>query len=605
MSYASANVTPEGWGPVLFRPSRRSLVILLIAAGAFAWLAWRHEAWVAVAAVAPPNGECWGEMWMHNGGVLLAWNRQNAIVGWDGRTGRRLYDVDGLGASYVARVTGGGRRLLLVGWDGHGGQFLTDFDVPTGRIVTRKFLPDGVRVEDVLPERDMILYVRPHPSKGLRAVDLAEFGLLKLSDPGGGGRRRLFEARDAPREKISPDGATVLLIENHFPWGDLEYVATLREIPTGRPVLSIRCAGEFEPAFSEDGSSLVVLAVTRAKDPNGTSDQPVASAVAMERYSTRTGEKLASVAFEGDKIDTRTLLPRVPDGIAVSLDGLRVAAVGAEFGGFVFPLTCTVTVFDTGAGRVLSRAGVMYDEVSSRMPIRFFPDGRRFAVVGPRYGETSVYGMDASQPLAVMKGPQRGVLEISISPDGSWMATRGDDHALRAYRRVGWECRESRLGVLGFPHAWLLAGAVSALALSLRSDALRAPGASETHLISAEKASLILVAAALPRTVWVVVGLASGMTLPASAAPLLLLCAIGLGTGSRFWRAAVLAALAVQLSLNLYWLRKLHQHEMALRTAVLDRTWYVPWEVMLAILGAATVGVGVALFQMCRRTRPA
>ena len=72
-----------------------------------------------------------------------------------------------------------------------------------------------------------------------------------------------------------------------------------------------------------------------------------------------------------------------------------------------------------------------------------------------------------------------------VSPDGRAIARMSDatyerddgygrDSAVTVYRKVGGECRESVLGVLGMPHVWGLSAAGVALARDVAGWAVRA-----------------------------------------------------------------------------------------------------------------------------------
>src|SRR5436190_17630984 len=53
LDYASNQTQRIPWGPILFKPSLRSLVLLALTAAAFFWVSKRHVAWKYVAAIPP------------------------------------------------------------------------------------------------------------------------------------------------------------------------------------------------------------------------------------------------------------------------------------------------------------------------------------------------------------------------------------------------------------------------------------------------------------------------------------------------------------------------------------------------------------------------
>ncbi|SRR5258706_15413059 len=45
LEYANPRGLKSRWGPILFRPSRRSILLILLTLASAAWLALRHEPW--------------------------------------------------------------------------------------------------------------------------------------------------------------------------------------------------------------------------------------------------------------------------------------------------------------------------------------------------------------------------------------------------------------------------------------------------------------------------------------------------------------------------------------------------------------------------------
>jgi hypothetical protein len=217
-----------------------------------------------------------------------------------------------------------------------------------------------------------------------------------------------------------------------------------------------------------------------------------------------------------------------------------------------------------------------------------------------RYG--GIYDADSGQPLAGLPGMVGGIERADVSPDGRRVAV-SDNGGLRLYRKVGLECRESHLGVLGMPHVWLLGGLLVALVFSLRADARRSSSAAFLSPAASVLALLILVLA-LPRTFHAVLAGLTGEWLM-TPAPLLLACAIGLCGGGRFWRLATLVVLACLLPLDAYC-------TFAVRRAgfltpypleVIDRTFEIPRLIVFCTMALFTGLIVPALVLLVRPPR--
>lgn len=183
---------------------------------------------------------------------------------------------------------------------------------------------------------------------------------------------------------------------------------------------------------------------------------------------------------------------------------------------------------------------------------------------------------------------------VLASPDSSTLALVSSDQ-VDLYRPTGRDCPESILGLLAFPQTWLLSLLFLAVVISLKKDAGRA-----VHFIPHLSTFFLLFA--FPRTLQFLLTAATGHFL-ATPAPLLLLAAIGLATQSRFWRFTALVILSLQLPINLYCLHHLHKAGLAnsFLLPILDRTWSIPTRPLYYALAAITLLVPLALTRLASR----
>src|SRR6185437_2937937 len=207
----------------------------------------------------------------------------------------------------------------------------------------------------------------------------------------------------------------------------------------------------------------------------------------------------------------------------------------------------------TGANRsaVISRTdlvdrltGRVIRSLSNRMsPPRFFSDSKKFVVtsqIGSRF-QTSIYDLRHNQPLAILDDePATGFIPdaIDVAPDDNTILKRVCTPARNGYllfHRTGWDCPESALGMLAFPHVWLLAVLIMLASISLMNDARVAAPLESPHLPGLIMAGLWLASAVL--TIDFVLEACRGNWLR-SPAPLLLVMTIGLAGRSKFWRVA-------------------------------------------------------------------
>jgi hypothetical protein len=229
----------------------------------------------------------------------------------------------------------------------------------------------------------------------------------------------------------------------------------------------------------------------------------------------------------------------------------------------------------------------------------FFPNGSLLAA-GPEPHTLAIYANPSLRPLALLGERVRDFVQLAVSPDGSHIAVRQLGSIL-FYRETGPDCPESPLGALGFPHLWLFIALATAAAFSLRYDALRS---SSNPTVRIARIALILFLIALPRTLHFLAASCIGENL-LTPAPILLLAAIGLATGVRFWRLATLITLAIALPVELYSLHLLHNAGLSQRTPTLlfDRTYSIPNSLAFGLLAMITILIPLALYLLTRRER--
>src|SRR5436190_20939870 len=104
LEYASAATAREPWGPLLFRPSRRSVLLLLLAGLTAWWLAARHHPWTLAAWVPYAQDDQRyrvDEFTFLDGAGLVT--RHGAVRLWDPSNGRIVYEIgNGAGGEAAA-----------------------------------------------------------------------------------------------------------------------------------------------------------------------------------------------------------------------------------------------------------------------------------------------------------------------------------------------------------------------------------------------------------------------------------------------------------------------------------------------------------------------
>jgi hypothetical protein len=263
------------------------------------------------------------------------------------------------------------------------------------------------------------------------------------------------------------------------------------------------------------------------------------------------------------------------------------------------------TLAVTGSGKTL-----FYDMPSETMcatyergwgDIQFLPSEREFFCFDWLSKAHAVFRVGTAEPIAVLPGVgSSGLCPPAVSPDGRWIACAGQGFGTTILKRTGWDCLPSPAGMLVFPPTWLLAITVAGAAWSLRGDARRVgmkhwlQGAPWLRLINACIFTVLVVL-----TVHALLMVGVRRTPPTTAAPVLLITWIGLGTGSRVWRMAALVTCAAALAWCGWCLRLEWQlgsgWRGTQRVEMLDRAYMWPRALGMGALVAGAVACGIAV----------
>jgi hypothetical protein len=209
-----------------------------------------------------------------------------------------------------------------------------------------------------------------------------------------------------------------------------------------------------------------------------------------------------------------------------------------------------------------------------------------------------VYDTTHAQPLAYLDPlpTVRYTDVLTVAPDGRAILVRGKlgtGNGYVLFRPTGRDCPESPLGVLAFPHTWLLALGLTAATLSLRRDARRRAAHGTEILTPFLVLPLLIVAVVLTLHFAIEACLGHIVQTPA---PLLLLGAVGLATGSRLWRLLALALLIATVAWCARGLMRFPATPVN-TYGLFDRTYDLPQRLrfvsMLLATSAALAGVGL------------
>ena len=549
-------------GGLFFRPSIPSLVFLLLVSLPILWLVERHTPWTrrsTIASVMPyDHGQCFTR-----DNHLITWNAADGLFAIDLATGKVdrtiLPTIDP--RNFIIYPLNGGRRVAAITI---GATTRPVYDTATGHEVDQIATPEPKNLG--LISDDGTRLISPN-SRGAYAVwDLTS----KL-----------------PADQMKP----MANLNTYNVWFALDGKRIIQGFDHSYSVLD---AKDLRPiahtSFSDDGSISIHHGHAAVGPYFEISVRFPSESGVPPRFEVRS-------SLDGSLLDVHTVTGRA--AFVVWSPDLSIKAVGVFTSG-IWRERLSVDFIDRATGKLLK----IHPTREMEFP-RFFPDSRRYLVTthnGPQAG-VAVYDLHHVQPIARLDLPAvvRGAppnYSLLVAPDSQTILAH-DGSAYHILRRTGRDCPESHLGILAFPQTWLIVLFLSAAALSLLKDAQRSR--SFSNLPPPRLMSTILFALALVLTLRFTLEACLGHLIY-SGAPALLVCAIGLGTGSRIWRFLTLAGLCATLPLYLYYLNQMRN--TGLRTiqawSLFDRIYEVPQSLPFAILLLTTVAVLAAIVQLAR-----
>jgi WD40 repeat protein len=582
LEYASANLTRKPWGPFFVRPSRRSVVLLVLAFATAAWLGARHRPWTLTARV-----QSWGEPYFLSRFEFTPTNRllichRTAYV-WDADHGRMLHQI-GKPESvrlYPPLTFNHATEILFVHL-GFGSASALLYDLESGALVkevalTREGMGDRQLIAAAPTGHRLLIRRDGLAVAPSRTLTIGTLSLWDLDAPASA-EKPLEPMGTLPLNgwaRFSPDGGRIAVFEppsngvsddfrDPYSGGFGVFDSATR---TPFFINRDRANGQRFGVFSSDGSRIISFA-----DANQNTVMGVVNAA--------TGEPLRWFTI-GTHVDRQ-----------ISPDGEQAAIVGLNSAN-----KYELSILDVKTGPGSARRVLDYRNA----PLTFFRDGRRLLTSGPEYRSLAVYDVASLKPLAILRSQAQELTHLAISPDASHLAAYAYDNTIAFYRKTGPDCPESAWGALAFPHVWLLIALVTAAAFSLRRDA---DHASSDLTLPVARFALVLFLIALPRTLHVLVAtcIGEGFLTPA---PLILLAAIGLATGGRFWRLVTLTILAAAFPLDLYCLYLLKHAGLGERSSTLmfDRNYAVPHLAVFMALVVFTALIPAGIYVLSRRPR--
>jgi WD40 repeat protein len=582
LEYASANLTRKPWGPFVVKPSRRSLLLILLSLAAAAWLTARHQPWTLTALVRSS-----GNYWQQTRFEFTPTNRlvicDEVAQIWDADTGRILHQIgkSEIGKAYGPLTFNHATEILLLqrGWrttsalvyDIDSGALLKEIPLTrdgTGDCQLIAAAPTGHRL---LIRRNNVT-TSPSPTLTTEALSLWDI------DAPASAAKPLEPIATLPFNgpaQFSPDGRRIAVFEPRLDYGrdifDLPFSGGFAglDASTGTPLFINRPPrnGYRRFAFSSDSSRIILESADYLNTHT--------------RINAVTGQPLGSFTCAGA---TRS---------SISPDGQRVALIQ-----FNSARELELSILDVTAGTASVRPLGYYPDQAL---LTFFPDSRRLLAPGDEYRSLAIYDTASLKPRALLRNQIGDLADIAVSPDATRIATRDRSNTITFYRKTGLDCPESRWGALAFPHLWLLVALATAAAFSLRRDA---DHASADLTLPVARFALVLFLITLPRTLHLIVATCIGERF-LTPAPLLLLASIGLATGSRFWRLLTLTALAAALPVDLYCLYLLKHIGFTTTTdmRLFDRWYAIPNLAAFITLALFTALIPFGIYALSRRPK--
>jgi len=226
--------------------------------------------------------------------------------------------------------------------------------------------------------------------------------------------------------------------------------------------------------------------------------------------------------------------------------------------------------------------------------ILFLGKSRRWVGTEIETGSLAIMEPGYSHPMAVLtRNSSLYRVQTAESADGQYLAVTGSAGGARTaqvFKRTGWECRESSLGILGMPHVWLLMLLTCAASRFWWNDGRRRTG--EANQRDRWCSGILMTGAVVASLHWFLsTAVGRGYWTPA---PILFLSGLGMASGARGWRVMGMVILCAAVAAGAAWIWQLRAEIRPQGSAwiILDRYWNMP---RLAAVWGAGILVGICV----------
>ncbi len=567
LSYASRS-KHNRWGPFLFKPSRRSVVLLALLAAVIGWLAVRHAPWRSIGDIQTnPTLEI----------VLRGPDFVPACNGMIVRIPRQgVFLIDLATALPIRRIgntsdefeqyapTSGGRRVFAFKpgdptirlYDSISGALVNEFKNPaSANGASFQFSPDGSRL------------ITGDTSQA--APSAVGYSVSALPD--------VYQIWDL--SKISQSASPVRI-------GGLSEIVAI--------------------TFSGDGSRLLIR---KYDDVEFLDSADLHSVFSQPRPNSNTifrtiGNQTVGIdnAFGGQP----ELRSTVDGALIDSRSGIDLSAwISPNLQYLIKPNSnrLSLDLFDRKSSRVI------FTFAPGVEPLSYFPTSDRVLAISSQSEAVELWDFRHDSPLAILL-PESEIIWACPSPDGQTIvASLGNrstsavpvTEGYRIFHKTGWDCPESPIGMFAFSHFWLLLVLLIGSTVSLLADARRqaaASGVYQPHPILL--VGLCAVGLVLSFHFIVEACLNEWIRTPAL---LLLVASIGLAGGSRIWRLITLILLCGVLAWCCFYFAKVQSMAFENSYWIFDRVRQIPQQFRLAILTLAIAGCLLAIILLSLRQR--